>query len=297
MQLRHGVRARARYASAVRSRAGRAPTSWTAATADRLGRRGRRRTCRRPGRPPPRRAPRDRRARAPGPVERRMSALDTTRARPADQGPVGARRRPPPLRPPRLTLAVIEFKLRFFGSVLGYLWQLMRPLLLFGVLYVVFTQVRHGSAADVQYYPRCCSTSIVLFTFFAEATSRRGDVGRRPREPRAQDPVPAAGDPARRSSSPRRSTSRSTWSSVLVFALAIGVAAALELARAFPLLLIALLAASPRARDAAVGAVRALPRHAADLGGGAAGALLRHADPLHAREVAGPPTCSRPSCC
>ena len=29
-----------------------------------------------------------------------------------------------------------EFKLRFFGSVLGYVWQLMRPLLLFAVLYV-----------------------------------------------------------------------------------------------------------------------------------------------------------------
>ena len=36
------------------------------------------------------------------------------------------------------TLAVQEFKLRFFGSVLGYLWQLMRPLMLFGVLYVVY---------------------------------------------------------------------------------------------------------------------------------------------------------------
>ena len=39
------------------------------------------------------------------------------------------------------TLAVTDFKLKFFGSVLGYLWQLMRPLLLFGVLYFVFTQV------------------------------------------------------------------------------------------------------------------------------------------------------------
>ena len=34
-------------------------------------------------------------------------------------------------------LAVTEFKLRFFGSVLGYLWQLMRPLMLFGILYVL----------------------------------------------------------------------------------------------------------------------------------------------------------------
>ena len=40
------------------------------------------------------------------------------------------------------TMAVTDFKLRFFGSVLGYLWQLVRPLLLFGVLYVVFTRGR-----------------------------------------------------------------------------------------------------------------------------------------------------------
>ena len=38
-----------------------------------------------------------------------------------------------------LTLARTEFKLRYFGSVLGYVWSLMRPLLFFGVLYFVFT--------------------------------------------------------------------------------------------------------------------------------------------------------------
>ena len=38
-------------------------------------------------------------------------------------------------------LAVTDFKLRFFGSALGYVWSLMRPLMLFGVLYVVFSQV------------------------------------------------------------------------------------------------------------------------------------------------------------
>jgi ABC-2 type transport system permease protein len=70
-----------------------------------------------------------------------------------------------------VTLAVMEFKLRFFGSVLGYLWQLMRPLLLFGVLYVVFTKfVRLG--ADVRFYPAILLTGIVLFTFFSDATSR-----------------------------------------------------------------------------------------------------------------------------
>ena len=68
-----------------------------------------------------------------------------------------------------VTLAVTEFKLRFFGSVLGYLWQLMRPLMLFGVLYVVFTEfVRLGGG--VEHYPVVLLTSIVLYTFFAEAT-------------------------------------------------------------------------------------------------------------------------------
>jgi ABC-2 type transport system permease protein len=70
-----------------------------------------------------------------------------------------------------ITLAVMEFKLRFFGSVLGYLWQLMRPLLLFGVLYVVFTEfVRLGEG--VRFYPAVLLTGIVLFTFFSDATSR-----------------------------------------------------------------------------------------------------------------------------
>ena len=68
------------------------------------------------------------------------------------------------------TLAVQEFKLRFFGSVLGYLWQLMRPLLLFGVLYFVFTQaIKIGELAA--FFPAVLLTNIVLFTFFAEATA------------------------------------------------------------------------------------------------------------------------------
>ena len=67
------------------------------------------------------------------------------------------------------TLAVSDFKLRFFGSALGYLWQLVRPLLLFGVLYVVFTQViRIGG--DVELYPVALLLGVVWFTFFAEAT-------------------------------------------------------------------------------------------------------------------------------
>jgi ABC-2 type transport system permease protein len=68
-------------------------------------------------------------------------------------------------------LAATEFKLRWFGSALGYVWTLVRPLLLFGVLYVVFTEVvRFGEG--VKDYPVYLLTSIVLFTYFTETTSR-----------------------------------------------------------------------------------------------------------------------------
>lgn len=66
------------------------------------------------------------------------------------------------------TMAVQEFKLRFFGSVLGYLWQLMRPLMLFGVLFVMFTVIFSVSAEPN--FGVALLLGIVLYTFFAEAT-------------------------------------------------------------------------------------------------------------------------------
>lgn len=68
------------------------------------------------------------------------------------------------------TLAVTDFKLKFFGSVLGYVWQLMRPLLLFSVLYFVFTQF-FDVTGDLPDYPVALLMGIVLFQFFAEATT------------------------------------------------------------------------------------------------------------------------------
>jgi ABC-2 type transport system permease protein len=66
-------------------------------------------------------------------------------------------------------LAVTEFKLRFFGSVLGYAWQVMRPLMLFGVLYVLFTQIINVGN-DVPLYGVALLLGLVLYTFFSEAT-------------------------------------------------------------------------------------------------------------------------------
>lgn len=69
-----------------------------------------------------------------------------------------------------LLLAVSDFKLRFVGSVLGYVWTLMRPLLVFGVLYLVFTRVvRFGE--HVPHYPVYLISALVLFNFVSEATT------------------------------------------------------------------------------------------------------------------------------
>jgi ABC-2 type transport system permease protein len=66
-------------------------------------------------------------------------------------------------------IAVTDFKKAYFGTVFGYLWSLARPLMLFGVLLAVFTQVfRLGS--DVPHYPVLLLFNIVLFGFFQEAT-------------------------------------------------------------------------------------------------------------------------------
>jgi ABC-2 type transport system permease protein len=74
-------------------------------------------------------------------------------------------------------IAKTEWKLTFFGSVLGYFWQLVRPLLLFSVLYVFFTKIGHvgqgpgsGPGEPNHFYGVQMLGSIVLFTFFGEAT-------------------------------------------------------------------------------------------------------------------------------
>ena len=66
-------------------------------------------------------------------------------------------------------IAVTDFKKTYFGTVLGYVWSLARPLMLFGVLLAVFTQIfRVGSG--VPHYPVLLLLNIVVFGFFQEAT-------------------------------------------------------------------------------------------------------------------------------
>lgn len=68
-----------------------------------------------------------------------------------------------------MTLARTEFKLRYFGSALGYVWSLVRPLLFFGVLYLFFTQILQ-IGKGVPHYGVYLLTGIVLWNYFSEAT-------------------------------------------------------------------------------------------------------------------------------
>ncbi|PID30392.1 LPS ABC transporter [Candidatus Saccharibacteria bacterium] len=66
-------------------------------------------------------------------------------------------------------LVITDFKLRYKGSVLGYLWTLLRPLALFAVLYVVFVNfLRFGGG--VPHFPVYLLLGVVLWSYFVEVT-------------------------------------------------------------------------------------------------------------------------------
>lgn len=82
-------------------------------------------------------------------------------------------------------LVVTDFKLRYQGSVLGYLWSLLKPLLLFAIMYVVFVHfLRFGEG--IPHFPIMLLLGVVMWSFFTEATGQgmqaivsRGDLIRK----------------------------------------------------------------------------------------------------------------------
>ena len=125
-----------------------------------------------------------------GSIEDADSSSATCPARPRSEAGGGARSELLYL------IAVTDFKKTYFGTVLGYLWSLARPLMLFG-------GPARGLHAGLPIWPArpplsgasCCSTSC------CSASSRRRPVmavgsivGHEGGGP--QDAVPAAGDPA-----------------------------------------------------------------------------------------------------
>ncbi len=68
-----------------------------------------------------------------------------------------------------LLISITDFKRNYFGTALGYVWSLMRPLMLFVVLLEVFTHVfKLGS--QVPHYAVLLLFNIVFFGFFQETT-------------------------------------------------------------------------------------------------------------------------------
>lgn len=82
-------------------------------------------------------------------------------------------------------LTKTDFKLRYQGSVLGYLWALLRPLMMFAILYVVFAKLlKIGN--DIPHYPVYLLCGTTMWSFFTECTSQgiqaivsRGDLLRK----------------------------------------------------------------------------------------------------------------------
>ncbi len=82
-------------------------------------------------------------------------------------------------------LVKTDFKLRYQGSALGYMWAVLRPLLMFAILYLVFAKLlRFGG--DIPHYPVYLLTGTVLWNFFTECTGQgiqsivmRGDLIRK----------------------------------------------------------------------------------------------------------------------
>lgn len=67
------------------------------------------------------------------------------------------------------TLAATDWKVRFYGSALGYVWSLLRPLLLFGIVYFIFSYVVKAGAG-VEHYGVILLLGMILYFFFAEVT-------------------------------------------------------------------------------------------------------------------------------
>ncbi|MEI6152272.1 MAG: ABC transporter permease [Chitinophagia bacterium] len=67
-------------------------------------------------------------------------------------------------------LVKTDFKLRYQGSILGYMWSLLRPLFLFVILYIVFVRLlKVGSG--IPHYPVYLLLGIVIWNYFAEVTA------------------------------------------------------------------------------------------------------------------------------
>ena len=194
----------------------------------------------------------------------------------------------------------MEFKLKYSGSALGYVWSVAKPLALFTMLYLVFGRVFKLGAIS-HYYPLSLLIGIVLFSFFADATTSACSRSSSARICCGSCRSRGSSSRSRATSAPR-SRSASTSSSSPCSSPGTGSSPQLDWLLLVPLLLelyvfIARRRAHPR------GALRPASRHRPGLGALAAAPLLRVADHLPGRLPAArgrrssPSSTRSPRCC
>jgi ABC-2 type transport system permease protein len=69
-----------------------------------------------------------------------------------------------------MRLAKTDFKLRYHGSILGYVWAILKPLLMFTILNFVFSSIFNFRNSGTPYYPLELLTGLLMFQFFSEGT-------------------------------------------------------------------------------------------------------------------------------
>jgi len=65
-------------------------------------------------------------------------------------------------------LMFAEFKIQYKDSLIGYLWSLLHPLIIFAIMYLVFSVFMRF---DVEFYPLYLLLGVIMWVFFSVATT------------------------------------------------------------------------------------------------------------------------------
>jgi ABC-2 type transport system permease protein len=72
-------------------------------------------------------------------------------------------------------LAFTQFKLKYTGSVLGYVWSLAKPVMIFAIMYAVFSRLLRGAGTGPHFAFQLL-LGIVIWNFFSESISNATNV-------------------------------------------------------------------------------------------------------------------------
>ena len=119
------------------------------------------------------------------------------------------------------SMARADFKLRYLDSAIGYAWALGQPLLMYAVLYLIWSNVLHVGHG-VAHYPLKLLLAIVLFVLH-RVHGRHPAVAAVEGHDAAQDPLPAARGAAVDPDHRACSSTRLSLTVVFIFILANGI--------------------------------------------------------------------------